>query len=563
MKPADFAVRGFEFCDNSRFQTGMWRWKMLDRALGLMTELGFNTLIFHQNDLADWVARPRTHFPPAVSRSRWPIRYGNVENGKSHLREVVRRAGRLGIKFFLEVKEMSFPEELLELHPEVMVVKGIPCPTHPFWWDFMRAKYREIAEDIPDLGGVVVSAGTRESKLSLAVHACPCERCRNYSASDWYANIVRAIHEPLAAGGMSLVVRDFAYSRSEQNLVVDACSRVSDQIVVALKNTPHDFYPPFPDNPRIGTVGRHPQWIEFDAWCQFSGMGFIPVTVADDIRRRLRHAKAQGAIGAMWRVDLELISDASVFNSLNLVNVFAAGLLSQDVERSLDGVYDAWLAYGIADHLKPESEQPSPCPIAPQDRPRFRRFMEASWQAVVKSLYVRGFVFTDGTCQFPFSVDHAFFVMLTFQGRDDWDPGASRRIAPTAENVEAIMQEKWAAEREVAALGEILGLDSLTLPENLRASYRQLLSLYHLYVRGLTRCCAACFRTRRAQFTRNRSDIGAALQAARELDAYGDEVERALRGTYYPHYVYWYFDLSYLRRLASDARAQASALAAA
>lgn len=561
MKGPDFAVRGFEFCDNSRFQTGMWRWKMIDRALALMRQLDFNTFIFHQNDLSDWVSRPRAYFPPALSRARWPVRYANVENGKSHLREVIRKAGEQGVQFFIEVKEMSFPEELLEVHPEVMVVKGTPCPTHPFWWDFIRAKYREIVEDLPGLGGVIVSAGTRESKLSLAVHACPCERCRTYAPSDWYANIVRAIHEPLQARGKTLVVRDFAYDRTEQNLVVDACSRVSERIVVALKNTPHDFYPPFPDNPRIGTVGRHPQWIEFDAWCQFSGMGFIPVSVAGDIQRRLRHARALGAVGAMWRVDLELISDASVFNSLNLVNVFAAGMLARNVDESLDNIYDAWLAYGIADHLKPESEQPPPCPIVPAERGRFRRFMEASWNAVVKSLYVRGFIFTDGTCQFPFSVDHAFFVMLTFQGRDDWEPGASRRIAPTAENVEAVLREKQEAEAEVAALPGILGLETLTLPENLRASYRQLLSLYQLYVRGLARSCAACFRTRRAQVTRAPADVDAALRAAAELAAYGDEVERRLQGTYYPHYVYWYFDLGYLRRLAADAHAKAAALA--
>ncbi|HZZ57973.1 MAG TPA: hypothetical protein VFE31_09090, partial [Opitutaceae bacterium] len=537
MQTHEFAVRGFEICSNERFQTAMWRWKALDRALAMMRRLEFNTLIFHQNTLTDWAVLPRRYFPPAATRARWPIRCANVANGRSHLREVVRRARAQGAEFFLEVKEMSYPDELIELHPELMVIKGVVCPTHPFWWDYQRAKYTELLEDIPDIGGVLVSPGTRESKLSLSVHNCTCERCRNTRPEDWYANILRSMYEPLAAKGKKLVVRDFAYSREEQNLIMDACSRVSPDIVAALKNTPHDFYPPFPDNPRIGHVGPHPQWIEFDTWGNYFAFGFFPVSVVEDMQRRLRHAKAAGAIGAMFRTDLEFISDASDFNSWDLVNVFGAGLLTQCIERPLPEVYRAWLQYGAADHMRPESEQPPAAPVDPAKFDQFMRFLRASWNVMEKTLYVRGFVFAEGSCQFPFNVDRAFFNMLIFQGRDDWEPGASRRIEPTPENLAAVFAEKDAAVAGHDQLLSILDLPSTGLPPALQDSFRTMMDLYRYYSVGFAHCARVCFTAKRLETTRDPADAEAVRRAIAGLQDYRGRLERRLEGTYYPHYV--------------------------
>ena len=558
----DFAIRGFEICSNDRFQTAMWRWNALERSFRMMEDLKFNTLIFHQNTLTDWVVLPRAYFPTKMMHARWPVRLAQVENGKSHISEVAKRAADKGIRFFLEVKEMSYPEELVELHPELMVTKGVVCPTHPFWWEFMRAKYQELVEDIPDIGGVLVSPGTRESKLSLSVHNCTCDRCRSYDPSVWYKNILQSMYEPLQAKGKLLVVRDFAYSRTEQNLILDACSSVSKDIAVTLKNTPHDFYPPFPDNPRIGHMGDHPQWIEFDTWGNYYAFGFFPVSVVEDMQRRLRYAKKNKAIGAMFRVDLEFISDGSDFNSWDLVNVFGAGMLSQEIEQDLDNVYRAWLAYGVADHLIAESEQPAPVPVPPAYLPQFRDFMRASWAVMEKTLYVRGHVFNDGGCQFPFSIKRAFDNMYIFQGREDWEPGSLKRVEATAENLKIIFAEKEQAEREVALLPEILKLEETPLPAGLKASMREVLDLYQRYVQGFKYCAVACFTTKKAMNTHDAADIAAALRTADEVDAYRQEAARRLEGTYYPHYVYWFLPLDYLDRLTADVREKMTAIQA-
>ncbi len=89
--------------------------------------------------------------------------------------------------------------------------------------------------------------------------------------------------------GKTLTVRDFSYTSGNQGAVLAAAGRVSDRVVISLKNTPHDYCPTFPDNPRIGDVGGHRQWVEFDSWGQFFGLGVFPCIVLDDMRNRFDH----------------------------------------------------------------------------------------------------------------------------------------------------------------------------------------------------------------------------------------------------------------------------------
>ncbi len=560
MDPNDFSIRGVEMHSNNRFQTGSWRWKSLDRVLRFMGGNDLNALIFHQVDLTDWLVWPRKFFTPEIMRSRWPARLAAVENARSHIREVVRRAAEQRAGFYLEVKEIWYPDEIIELHPELMEIKGVVCPTHPFWWEFERAKYEELLEEIPDLAGVIMSAGSRESKLTLAVRNCTCERCRNYDPAVWYANLIRSIYEPLKARNKTLTIRDFAFSRTDQNFILDACSAVSPEVIMAMKNTPHDYYPTFPDNPRIGHSNGHPQWVEFDTWGQYFAMGLFPCSVVEDMQRRLRHCKESGVSGVWFRTDLEVINDHGAFNSFDVLNLFGGALLSKRIEQDLDNVYRAWLAYGLADPLKSESEQGPPVPVPAEYLPRFREFMRVSWAVLEGTLYVRGLVFTEGSCQFPVSVDRAFSNMLVFQGREDWEPGSSKRVEPTEENMKIILADKERAQRDVARLPGILRLDELDLPVEFKDSLKAMLELYQLYVRGYCLCTVACFWTKKATLTKAAADVAEASKAGEQVAAYRDEVMQRLADTYYTQHVYWFFDLDHLASLVADIRRKVAAL---
>lgn len=545
-----FEVRGLEI--HSR---RMWQWRAVDSALELMHKLGLNTLIFHQNELTDNLVWPRAYFTSDMMYARWPIRMSNINNDREFIREVVRRAARYGIAFYPEVKEIWYPEQLLEIHPEVMVAKGVVCPTHPFWWEWVRTKYRELLETIPGIGGVIVSPGTRETKVSISAHACPCERCAAQDPREWYTQLVRAMYEPLAATGKRLVVRDFAYTRAEQNLVLDACTAVSHDIVAALKNTPHDFYPTFPDNPRIGNVSPHPAWVEFDTWGEYFGLGLFPASVVEDIQHRLQHSRAHRVQGVWFRTDWECVTDASTFNSLNLVNLFAGAMLSKDPGTKLGAIYDAWLEHGLLDAMQPESSDDRPIPSAPQDRERWIEFMKASWKVIEKTVFVRGLLFHDGSCMFPDTLERAFDIMLVFHDRDDWEPGASNRVKVTEENIRAILEEKQQALDELERLPEILGLDTLRVPDTFRASLQEMFTLYRAYVRGFRHIAQCCFRTRQALDTGEQHHYELAAAAVEELNSFRDELLVLLEAHFYPHYVNRLLDTDGLDRLLKNVRA--------
>jgi hypothetical protein len=545
----DFKIRGLEI-----HSPRMWRWKSVDSAFRLMEQLGMNTLIFHQSDMTDQLVLPRAYFSNELMWQRWPVRLHVVlDNNRQYIRKVAREARRRNIAFFLEVKEIWYPEGLIELHPELIRTNGVVCPTDPFWWEFVKKKYAELVEDIPDISGIIVSPASRESRLSMVANPCKCDRCRTYDPKLWYANLFRAMYEPLHAKGKTLVIRDFAYRREQQNMVIDSADLVANDIVIALKNTPHDFYPTFPNNPRIGHTGQHPQWVEFDAWGQFIGMGFFPCSLIEDMQRRLENCATNRVSGVWFRTDWEGMNEASDFNSPNLLNLIGGGMLSVNRTQRLESVYRAWLEHGLLDPLVPESIQSAPVPVSPAQLERFREFMQTSWGVIEKTLFVRGHLFHENG-MFPDSVKRAFDMMTKLHGRDDWDPGASKRVEPTEENIRAVIAEKEQAEAEVAKLPGILRIDELDVPPAMKKDLSTILDLYQWYVRGFKCCAIACFRAQKAMNTHERTDIEAALKAADDLTAYRAETTRRLENTSYPHYVYEFFDVERLDLLISDIR---------
>ncbi len=542
-----FNLRGLEL-HSSR----MWQRAAVDRALELMRQVGLNALIFHQNDLVDQLALPLKHFPEELMWKRNPVRMHTVYNNRHYINTVVREAQAAGIDFYLEVKELSFPELLTEVAPGLMNPDGSLCPHHPFWWEFLSDKITELLEVAPGVAGVIVSPGSRESKVSISTNRCTCERCRARTALDWYTELLRAMHGPLSAAGKTLAVRDFSYTVEQQSLMIAAADRCGPDVVITLKNTPHDYYPNFPHNPRIGDCGSHRQWVEFDAWGQFYGMGFFPVGIVEDIRSRIEHCRSKAVDGVWFRTDWEVINEASCFNSLNLLNVFAGAMLAGDARTDAREIHRRWLSYGLLSPLKSGSVAQTPAvPTAPAAVDALAALMRDSWRIMEKAVYVRGHLFhEDG--QYPNSVERAFDMMVRIHGRDQWEPGASKRLEATPENLRIIFQEKADAAAEANRLASTFDPRALGVPEELAAELATVLDLYVLYVRGFERCARACFSVRRAELTRAGADIAAARQAREGLADLRRLIAARLDGTRYPHYVYWLLDGKRVSELEAD-----------
>src|SRR3546814_9077768 len=86
---------------------------------------------------------------------------------------------------------------------------------------------------------------------------CTCEICRRTPAEDWYRRLLSTMYGPIHAAGKTMVVRDFVFDLNTQTEIATVMEELPEDVIIALKNTPHDYYPTFPHNPRIGKeIGR-------------------------------------------------------------------------------------------------------------------------------------------------------------------------------------------------------------------------------------------------------------------------------------------------------------------
>ena len=111
---------------------------------------------------------------------------------------------------------------------------GVLCPSDPFWYEeFLPYKYKELFLALPDLGGIVCSIGTGEARLAISnTFACGCERCRHLDPVEWYKNMIMAMYKPFHEAGKKLIIRDFIYTKEEQERFKTAFNAMPEDIVL-------------------------------------------------------------------------------------------------------------------------------------------------------------------------------------------------------------------------------------------------------------------------------------------------------------------------------------------
>src|SRR4030042_1177686 len=109
----------------------MWQWAQVGEAFAFMAAHGLNGLIFHQNDLIDQLVVPTRYFPDELMLKHWPVRLHTIENNRQYINKVVRAASACGIKFFLQVKELWFPDGLIGFFPRLRNPDGSFSPHNP------------------------------------------------------------------------------------------------------------------------------------------------------------------------------------------------------------------------------------------------------------------------------------------------------------------------------------------------------------------------------------------------------------------------------------------------
>lgn len=524
-----FETRALEY----HARTHIWSPEAIIRALDFMVDTELNTLILHQVDIVERLVHPAALFggdPGARNvheryRSAYlelhrtiPVERARPYKNIEYIAWVIRQAAARGIAVFLNNKELDFRDVVLEFHPELSK-NGVLCPSEPFWFDLVRFKYRELLTDLPDLAGVITAPGSPESRLSVSGHRCRCDRCANLDRSAWYARLLEAIYAETSAAGRTLVVRDFVHGPSDHAEIGSVMSRLPNDVVRSIKNTPRDYYPTYPHNPLIGATNG-PEWIEVDTMGQFFGWGIAPAVMIDDLRSRLTYARERGAVGLLARVDWEALESHSAFDTPNLVNLHAAAALAVDPEVTTAEIFRRYLARsGSFPECAQDDEQVSVAEALAET-------LSTSWSSVAGTLFADGYVFSDSS-SYPVSIDEAFWQGEKKHRLRDWDPTKRLSLDPTAENVRTLIAEKERAleiwRSMVARLAE--GNPGLR-PETYEDLLRRL-RLAETYLEGFVHAlrCAAVGRHLVVQGADADADLRDALP--RYLDDLADFCDRA------------------------------------
>ena len=545
-----FEVRGIE--THSRH---MWEWEHVKRMIDFARENDLNALVFHENDLIDQVVYAERFISRAMMKRKFPVYQYGTDNNCDYIRKVAQTAKEQGIDFYLEVKELWFRTYVLFSYPELLH-NGIPCPNDPFWWDFLQAKLETLYQKIPEVSGIIVSIATKESRLSIINSRCHCEKCRHTSADQWFQKIIDTMYQPTKAAGKKLIIRDFAWSPKDLDDVVSAVENSPSDVVISLKATPHDYYPNFPDNPRIGNVGNHPQWIEYDVWGQFYGWGVFPCNVLEDIKKRMEYDLSKGATGFIARTDWELVSEGTAFDGLNKLNLYGMAKLSRNIHADFDDIYHEWLTHPVSTAFS-ESDVPI-YPGSGKDQhklniAKIRAILEQTCDVMVHGTYVNGHVFNFASA-FQEDLDTAWFMMEENHSLADWDASKKSGLDLNPDNIQTILAEKELALEKIKILYQQLQNDGNAMGLN-PIFYKDLLKtfeMYVIYIEGFLHTTRACFMTKYYMADQNEILKKKAREAIASLAAYAERLKRLVYRTEVHHYVYMLLDHLRLESLISD-----------
>ncbi|GAB5389442.1 MAG: hypothetical protein Alpg2KO_24100 [Alphaproteobacteria bacterium] len=294
----------------------LWEPSRVLPLLQTMQNWGYNALVLHQNDILDCCTQLGLTANYGVS----DLRLKKVRNNVAWLNDLTRRLADIGARLFLEIKEPSFHDYALEPYPHLIGPDGLPDPMHPDWPRFCQDKTADLLARVPDLGGLIITLSSPESRVSLPDYLATAGQGKDIGI--WFDDMIAAFHSPLSAAGKSLYIRDFSYTAEMASDVLAAVNRCGGAVGASVKITAHDYFPDYPENPAAGLV-KAPLIFEFEAFGEHMGWGVIPNCRVGEFQQRLHSYHDRKATGLLMRTSWEAITGTSALDSLSAVNVFA------------------------------------------------------------------------------------------------------------------------------------------------------------------------------------------------------------------------------------------------
>jgi hypothetical protein len=521
-----------------------WSHEKIERCLDLVKDYKLSALVIHETDFMTEFFFPTEFFNPAAPWAGAPARRGEnaLHNNMAYFRDILKRAGRKKVDVWIEVKEITFPDEIIEKHPEVMK-NGRICPTDPLWEKVIGAKYRDLVRMYPEVKGVIVSAGSPEGRAALSQKKCSCERCRNANLSEWYESILRPMYAVLAPAGMTLAVREFSYNADHQAAISAAMERMPKDVVFCIKVTPHDFYPTFPDNELIATVKDRPKWIEYDTMGQYYGWGVVPCLMGEDIAARFAFARDHGVEGALLRVEWERINDYWSLDGPNRMNLHIAAKAARGEKVEVDDILAVWLAEEKIGYSEVDFDL-------------LMEYLSDTWAFFRGALYVKDFVLNDSS-MVPTSIERAWWSMADKHSLAEWFPARRSDLDLDEEKVDRYIGEKTDSLKQIEKWRD--RLDNCSAYTPVLEFLRKTISVTERYVRLHLRYGKVCLLAGLADQKGDAMSAGKKKEfeaALSDLEGCAEDNRAWLERSDFPHTLWLLFNPGRCEELVRGGRAR-------
>lgn len=270
------------------------------------------------------------------------------------INDLIDRAHRSGIAEVTVWDHALYP---LDYYPDRF--KNGPGGTLNFdddnFWAWFRQDYRDMMELIPEVDGIVltfIETGARAERQYSEVLRTDAEKL---------ASVINNVADIIIGElGKKLYIRTFAYDEAEYRVTVGCIEHLRrDDIVLMMKETPHDFFLTHPNDRYAGTIDR-PTIIEFDAGNEFNGQGVIANTWPEYVLARWQDLRSRpNVVGYVARTDR--YGTTSIVDRPSEVLLYALKRYSEDTTVTAEVINDEFISsrYGTAaiPYVKPAFER--------------------------------------------------------------------------------------------------------------------------------------------------------------------------------------------------------------
>jgi hypothetical protein len=316
------------------------------------------------------------------------------------LNDAIALAREKGIRTYVWVHELSGTELLVCYGPDGDV------------WTQREEAYRTALARIPDVDGVVLMFGS--APLPPWFTFCDCEWCLDTwpdtfdspPQAERIRLIVQNIGRVLSDLRKDLVVRVFAHEPDESDWHAEGLAAVEGVDFLGMhKSAVNDWQPYNPHDPTLGRIGPRPAILEEDAAGEYWGLSTLPFCAPGYIRYRMDHARQNGGIGFVARIER---GSRRALGTPNEVNLWAMSGFQANPSMPIKAIWDASLEglYGVRAGMAGQV--------------LLREILEATFTIRIKSHYALGIWALDKGSDLPGDASFGQF----FQRGDmpKWDP---------------------------------------------------------------------------------------------------------------------------------------------